>query len=78
MISQLNRSEDKDDLDVSLRKEHENTPTPPTTHMVNLSVKQSVVPAMLKVGAVCPIFKTDKHNYRPINISPLVSKLIEK
>lgn len=38
MISQLNRSEDMDDLDVSLRKEHENTPTPPTTHMVNLSV----------------------------------------
>lgn len=25
------KTEDRDDLDVSLRKEHENTPTPPTT-----------------------------------------------
>lgn len=40
-----------------------------------LSVKPSV--ATLKVGAVRPIFKADTHNYRPINISPLVSKLIE-
>lgn len=60
MISQLNSSEDKDDLDVSLRKEHENTQTPPTTHMVNLSVKPSVVPATLKVGVVRSTFKTDK------------------
>lgn len=34
------------------------------------------------MGVVCPIFKagdkTDIHNYRPINILPVVSKVIEK
>uniref|UniRef100_A0A8C6SXY0 Reverse transcriptase domain-containing protein n=1 Tax=Neogobius melanostomus TaxID=47308 RepID=A0A8C6SXY0_9GOBI len=50
--------------------------------MVNLSIKHSVVPDTWKVGVVSPIFKTgdktDKHNYRPINILPVVSKIIEK
>lgn len=53
------------------------TPTPPTTHMVNLSVTPPVVPATWRAGVVRPTFITDKHNYRPINISPLVYKLIE-
>lgn len=76
MNSQLNSSEAKgdDDFDVSFRKEHENTPV---THVVNLSVEPSVVPATWKVGVARSIFKTDKHHDRPINILPLVLKVIE-
>ena len=52
------------------------------THIINLSLKNGVVPDKLKLAKVIPIFKTnnrtDPSNYRPISLLSVINKLIEK
>lgn len=54
----------------------------PITHLVNLSIKQSIFPNAWKNAVLVPIFKagepTDVANYRPISILPVASKIAEK
>ena len=84
IIRSLNSSKAKDiyDLDTNFLKAHKDALIPPITHLVNQSIKLSVVPPAWKIGVVSPIFKagdkTDKNNYRPITILPIVSKILEK
>ena len=53
----------------------------PVAHIVNLSMKNGVMPSACKIASVVPIFKSgdtnDPNNYRPISILPLIGKCIE-
>lgn len=54
----------------------------PLTNLLNLSINQNIYPSALKISKTIPIFKKgDKNkvsNYRPISITPLISKVFEK
>lgn len=54
----------------------------PICTMINLSVKSGKFPTQLKQTKVTPIYKkgskSDKNNYRPISVLPLISKIYEK
>lgn len=84
IIGSLNNSKAKDiySLGNMFLKAHKDFLVGPITHRVNLSIRHSVVPSSWKVAIVNPIFKsgsrTDMNNYRPINILPITSKIIEK
>lgn len=51
-------------------------------HFINLCLRQSTFPRLLKRAIIKPIFKTgDKQqftNYRPISLLPVISKILEK
>ena len=52
------------------------------TFLFDTSIETSQFPGSLKVARITPIFKdgdrTDKSNYRPISVLPVISKLFEK
>ena len=52
------------------------------THIINLSLFSGVIPQEWKSAKIVPIFKsgsaTDRANYRPISVLPVLSKIIEK
>jgi len=54
----------------------------PVTHLFNLSLNSSVVPSQWKASRITPIAKTAQsatcHDYRPISITPILSRLMEK
>ena len=54
----------------------------PLTHICNLSLSNSIIPHELKIARVAPIFKSGNvgqyNNYRPISVSPTISKIREK
>lgn len=54
----------------------------PLSHIINLSIISGVVPELLKLAQVCPIYKdgdtADPSNYRPISLLTIVAKLLEK
>ncbi len=54
----------------------------PITDMINNSIKLQKYPAALKKAQVTPVFKkgdlTDPTNYRPISITPSLSKVFER
>ena len=54
----------------------------PLTNIINVSLETGYVPREWKVARVVPLFKsgktTDLDNYRPISISPVASKILEK
>ena len=78
------KSCDLDPIPTWLLKEHLNSLVPFITHVVNLSLQSSVVPATLKRAFVCPLLKKpslDKDilkNYRPVSNLPFLSKVLEK
>ena len=51
----------------------------PLTHIVNLSMKNGVMPAACKIASITPILKSgdpnDPKKFRPISILPLLGKL---
>ena len=55
---------------------------PAVTHIVNLSIQNSVFPSQYKVAKVIPLLKKDDplepKNYRPVAILPILSKVIER
>ena len=55
---------------------------PILTHVFNRSLVTGIVPSLLKVAKVNPIFKAGDNqvfsNYRPISILPAISKILEK
>ncbi|KAL4238884.1 hypothetical protein ACF0H5_003591 [Mactra antiquata] len=54
----------------------------PVTKIMNLSVTKNIFPNHFKIAKVTPIHKkgatSDKSNYRPISILPVLSKIIER
>jgi hypothetical protein len=54
----------------------------PLTHIINLSISLGIVPDLMKIAHVVPLFKSGDHrlfqNYRPISILPIFSKLLER
>ena len=52
------------------------------THIVNLSIQTGIVPDLMKLARVIPIYKSGVDNlfsnYRPISILPVFSKILEK
>ena len=55
---------------------------PTLSHIFNRSLLTGIVPSLLKIAKVNPIFKADDNkmfsNYRPISILPAISKILEK
>lgn len=53
----------------------------PVTYLINMCIKTSKFPEMLKYAEVSPIYKKDdpldKKNYRPISVLPCLSKVFE-
>ena len=50
----------------------------PLVSIINLSFKESIFPNLNKIATVCPIFKKDSENYRPISLLSNISKLFER
>jgi hypothetical protein len=54
----------------------------PLTHVFNLSLKFGIIPELMKIAKIRPLFKKgDKleiHNYRPISVLSVFSKILEK
>ena len=54
----------------------------PLTHILNLSIRNGVVPIEMKLAKVTPLFKTDDpmifSNYRPVSVLPAFSKILER
>jgi len=52
------------------------------TAPINNCIEQGIFPDKLKIASVIPLHKgadiNDPHNYRPISISPTLSKVLEK
>ena len=56
--------------------------SPIISHIVNGSINSGIFPDYLKIAKIVPIFKSGNkyliHNYRPISLLPLLSKIFEK
>lgn len=69
IIKTLNSSKAKDicSLNTSFLKNHKETLALPIMHLVNLSIKHSILPKVWKLATVTPIFKSgdrfDMNNY---------------
>ena len=54
----------------------------PLTHILNISIRNDVVPIEMKLAKVTPLFKTDDpmifSNYRPVSVLPAFSKILER
>ena len=54
----------------------------PLTHICNLSLSQGIFPEQLKIANVIPLYISDDsmlfNNYRPVSVSCVVSKIVEK
>ena len=54
----------------------------PLTHILNLSIRNGVVPIEMKLAKVTPLLKTDDpmifSNYRPVSVLPAFSKILER
>ena len=84
IITTLNNSKTKDifGLDTSFLKSRTEVLVPPLMHLVNLSIKNSIVPKAFKLATIIPVFKggdkSGMNNYRTISILPITSKIIQK
>src|ERR1700733_5913516 len=78
----LSRSIGPDHLDPTIIKDNLINIINPLTDILNSSLETGIIPDKLKLATVIPIFKQgnreDIENYRPILISPFLSKLMEK
>lgn len=55
----------------------------PLTYLINLCLETTTFPDVLKTAIVTPIFKnkglkSDINNYRPISLTSIIAKLLEK
>ena len=71
-----------DDLSAKMLRLSSHIIAAPLTQIFNLSIETKMFPDILKNAKVTPCFKkgdkTDKTNYRPISILPIISKIIER
>lgn len=84
ILHSLKNSDSKDiyGLNVALIKTIKNHIIIPLTKLINESLRTGIFPDVLKIASVVPIFKKgdtdDIHNYRPISLLPIISKILEK
>ena len=80
VLAQLNPSKapGQDNFPPRFLKDGASTIGEPVAHIINLSLRTSVVPGKMKIAKVIPLFKsgskTSVENYRPISILPALSK----
>ena len=71
-----------DNLNAELLKEVSDAIAEPLTHIFNLSFNKGIVPQVLKIAKIIPVYKAEDPaiftNYRPICILPTISKILEK
>ena len=73
-----------DNIDTNVLKLVKSEVTPAVTHIVNLSIQNSVFPSLWKHSKVIPLLKPgsdDKlapKSYRPVALLPVVSKVLER
>ena len=83
-ISQLKNSGSAglDYIDAFIIKTAKNEIVPAITHIINLSLQQSIFPAIYKTAKVIPLHKSGDQmtpkNYRPVALLPVLSKLLER
>ena len=77
-----NKATGLDDLSPRFVKDGARVIAPMITHIVNMSIRQGIIPDDLKRARVIPIHKkgrrTDPSMYRPISILSTISKVMEK
>ena len=77
-----NKSTGADDLPSSLLKDCSSEISNPLSYIINLSLKQAVIPDDWNLALITPLYKsgstTDTNNYRPISVLPALSKILEK
>ena len=71
-----------DNLPPGMLKDTADIIASPLTCIVNLSLESGMVPTDWKVAVVTPLYKSGSHsekgNYRPISVLPILSKILEK
>ena len=71
-----------DNIPASLVKTAAEELSLPTMNIVNQTIRDAKFPHGMKLSEIAPIFKTsdvlDRDNYRPVNILPCLSKIVEK
>ena len=77
-----NKASSLDNISARPLKEAAPVVTHSLTYIINLSITTGIFPNSWKIAKVTLIFKedekTDRNNYRPISVLPVVSKLIER
>ena len=78
-----NKSQPSTDIPVKIIKEYSNQFSEFMTESINRSIDEGVFPDTLKVADITPVYKnkgskSDKTNYRPISILPVLSKIYER
>ena len=71
-----------DNIAMTVTKDSLNITADPLSKIINISLKNGIVPDKLKVAKVLPVFKSEDPqyfvNYRPISLLPIFSKIFEK
>jgi hypothetical protein len=71
-----------DEIPVTILKQTIDLLADPLSKIINLSLSKGIVPKLLKIAKVCPIYKQGSKdeicNYRPISVLPSFSKVFEK
>ena len=71
-----------DNTSTKLLKAIINDIAPVPSHIFNRSLATGIVPSLLKIAKITPIFKSGDNqifnNYRPISILPSISKILQK
>ena len=77
-----NKAAGPDSLPPNLLKDCARIIARPVAHIINLSLKSSIVPTSWKSAKVTPIYKSGNSelfsNYRPISVLPILSKILER
>ena len=76
------KSPGHDNLPPRLLKDCADFIAKPLAHIINLSLKTSLVPNKLKITKVIPLHKSGNKalpdNYRPMSVLPVLSKILER
>ena len=71
-----------DNIPISALKNSVSLISEPIAHIINLSISSGIVPDLMKIARVIPLFKSGDHryfqNYRPVSVLPIFSKLLER
>lgn len=77
-----NKATGLDNIPASILKISINHILRPLTHLINLSLKNGIVPRAWKLARITPLHKggdpTNVSHYRPISVLPVLSKVLEK
>jgi hypothetical protein len=71
-----------DNMSSSFFKDISNQVSLPISILINKSLELGIVPEVMKIAKVIPIYKSKEHdqfsNYRPISLLPTLSKILER